>query len=309
MQSGLLAAICTLADDDLRVDLLEQAIAPLHRIELDTRRAEALVDFGKTLAESTDGVWIAEHLSDLARAIERAEMPTLALDLEERRIAVLARTGDVDEALASARRIDPKNWQHPDALVRIVRELVTQQLIGAAFQVFDLIHPESSCIEALRVIAAGLRPATSTATSAGSARFFEKLTGVEDVEARSELLTAWIEGQGAPPTDLEATVNRELAELEQRMYQADTVGARATALTNVVKCWILLDEIGRALEVLDLADAGEMAAPALTVLAEVAAELPEVAEKRRIFQAIRFLVETFDGKNALLAGLADLAGA
>ncbi len=305
MQSGLLAAICTLADDDLREDLLGQASAPLHRIELDTRRAEALTDFGKTLTESTDGVWIAEPLNRLVRAVERAEMPMLALDLEERRIAVLARAGDVDEALASTRRIDPKHWQHPNALVRIVRELVARQWIGPAFQVFDLIHPDSSRVEALREIVTGL----SSSSADERALFLKKLAGIEDVESRSELLTAWVEGfaQAALTADLQTTADCELAELERRMYHADTWDARATTLVNVVKCRALLGEIDRALEILDTADAGEMVAPALTVLAEIAAEHPDVAEKRRIFQAIRALVETFENEEAHVAGLADLA--
>lgn len=311
LQSGLLPAICALSDEKLRADLIERAISSLYRIELDIRRAETLVDFGKTLAESTDGVWIAKYLSELILAIERAEMPVLALDLEERRIAILARSGDVDEALASARRIDPRNWQHPNALVRIVQELVARQLIGPAFKVFDLIHPESSCVEALRVIVASLKSATSAGAIDAPAFFLERLTGIGDVEARSELLAAWVEGlaQTGLSAELEVAISHRLAELERQMYQAETQDARATTLANVVKSIALLGHLDRALEVLEEANAGEMAAPALAVLAEIAAQHVEVSEKQRIFGAIRNLVQTFEDESILIAGLAKLAHA
>lgn len=311
LQSGLLPAICALSDEKLRADLIERAITSLHRIEPDTRRAETLVDFGKTLADATDGVWIAKYLSELILAIERAEMPVWALDLEERRIAILARSGDVDEALASARRIDPRSWQHPNALVRIVQELVARQLIGPAFKVFDRIHPESSCVEALRVIVAGLKSAASAGAIDAPTLFLEKLTGIGDVEARSELLAAWVEGlaQTGLSAELEVAISHRLAELERQMYQAETQDARATTLANVVKSRALLGHLDRALEVLEEANAGEMAAPALAVLVEIAAQHVEVSEKQRIFGAIRNLVQTFEDESILIIELAKLAHA
>lgn len=310
-QFDIVPSICELAVPNYQQELIQQVIVDLQNIEPDTMRAYILQEFGKKLTDFADELWVVDILYTLIGLIKEAERPALVLEIEERIVTVLARIGEFNEALAITKAINPSKWEHTNSLCRIVQELISRKLMKHAWDVFNLIVPEIPRVEALKYIASGLAVIENSLTSVALfSQYLQEVGKLEAVEHRSALLLKLVEALPleAFSDELVELFSQEIIKLEREMYHAKSADARTSILCTIVKMWALLDNFKQAIAVLDKADAGEMAAPALEVLADLAVRQLKVSDQQYIFSKIRSYIDTFDDEESYIWGLISLAG-
>jgi len=270
-QLMLFPALCEIEDEEAALALAVGAVNQIRDVGTDSSRAYCLSRFGKSLFEARPGLWAVEVFDRLCTGIVEAEMAgSLDRELQEYSAEVLARTGNFHAAIDKVRGIGASSLGISDALFTVFRELARagrrEEVAGRwALVPKDLGGPS----RALAAILDGIGEGCPAQERAGWLVWsLERWEEVEAPEDRARLLAGVIRLLPEEERDekIVKAVRARLQPLGRELFKAPTAESRAAMLKAVVETWALLGEVDRAIEILDQADAGDLAVPALIAL-------------------------------------------
>jgi len=238
-----------------RNDLLCTALDDSAQLKLDSDKAEALTRVTREILDAEDVVEVREVLEHAQRLIEKTEMREHLVEIQADMCGAIARSGQLDDALARAQKLATNKEAHARAMTSIVLALGKRGEILEAQRLLSEVVDEWRRAHAAGLLGEMLAEMPRSAQAAGDVfgRLFTIVGAIGDTEKRLEILVNLARSANRLDalSGFRAFLKGFLLSIDGGVEKCRAKFDNNPFLQHVVELWTLLGDFRQALEVIE----------------------------------------------------------